>query len=49
MKRGYLACTDERGKGSYMRMKQHMSDHVERVKSRMFSLASGDPLSHPPL
>ncbi|KAI4958590.1 hypothetical protein J4E86_004194 [Alternaria arbusti] len=32
----YDVCTEERGAGSYKRMKQHMEDHVERERHRMF-------------
>ncbi|KAI4649500.1 hypothetical protein J4E93_003820 [Alternaria ventricosa] len=32
----YDACTEERGAGSYKRMKQHMENHVERERHRMF-------------
>ena len=42
MRQGYLACANERGTGSFMRMKSHMANHVERVKAHMFGLASGE-------
>ena len=31
MKQGYMACVEERGTGSFMRMKSHMANHVEKV------------------
>ena len=42
MRQGYLECANERGTGSFMRMKSHMANHVERVKAHMFCLASGE-------
>ena len=35
----YQLCTDERGTGSYKRMKAHMQDHVETSREHMFSEA----------
>jgi hypothetical protein len=35
----YERCTDERGPGSYKRMKEHMTDHVERERHNMFRAA----------
>ncbi|KAI4946501.1 hypothetical protein J4E91_007189 [Alternaria rosae] len=32
----YDVCTEERGAGSYKRMKEHMENHVERERHRMF-------------
>ncbi|KAH9867685.1 hypothetical protein IAQ61_008279 [Plenodomus lingam] len=32
----YEACTVERGRGSYKRMKEHMMNHVERERHHMF-------------
>lgn len=40
----YRVCTEERGTGSYARMKFAMSNHVERQRSRMFNLVAGEYL-----
>jgi hypothetical protein len=40
MLEAYDLCTNERGMGSFVRMKGHMVDHVERVRHRMFTEAT---------
>ena len=37
---GYTRCVDERGSGSFMRMKGHMLNHVEQRKDSMFEEAT---------
>jgi hypothetical protein len=36
MQTAYTLCTEEKGKGSFMRMKNHMVNHVDRVRHHMF-------------
>jgi hypothetical protein len=36
MHAAYDVCTEERGPGSFKRMKEHMTNHVEQVRHRMF-------------
>ncbi|KAF2128828.1 hypothetical protein P153DRAFT_423306 [Dothidotthia symphoricarpi CBS 119687] len=40
MHTAYQLCTDERGAGSYKRMKEHMSTHVEQERHQMFRKAT---------
>ncbi|PVH98719.1 hypothetical protein DM02DRAFT_719195 [Periconia macrospinosa] len=40
MEHAYDLCTAEAGPGSYMRMKGHMTMHVEKERSKMFTAAS---------
>ena len=40
MRDGYVACANESGSGSFMRMKEHMSRHTKAMRSRMFSQAT---------
>ncbi len=41
----YQASAEERGSGSFARMKAHMLAHVEREKREMFKDATGESLS----
>lgn len=40
MKYAYTICTEERGMGSYNRMKAAMTEHVEKVRNTMFHSAA---------
>ncbi|KAL1795846.1 hypothetical protein ACET3X_006070 [Alternaria dauci] len=42
----YDACTEEYGKGSYKRMKEHMANHVDRVRHSMFDDAIDTVFKH---
>ncbi|KAF1961197.1 hypothetical protein CC80DRAFT_463932 [Byssothecium circinans] len=46
MDTAYDICTNERGPGSYMRMKGHMTSHVEQVRHSMFKEATMSVESH---
>lgn len=46
MRKAYIACTDERGKGSFNRMKEHMRRHVAMIKSVMFNQTTGSTDAH---
>lgn len=39
MNYAYVICTEERGPGSYARMKTHMVSHVETARRTMFRAA----------
>lgn len=41
MRQAYIACADERGSGSFNRMKEHMRRYVAMIKSVMFKQATG--------
>jgi len=43
---GYGRCVDERGSGSYMRMKGHMLKHVQECKGSMFEDATENVKDH---
>ncbi|KAK9813950.1 hypothetical protein WJX73_006361 [Symbiochloris irregularis] len=40
MMKAYDACTEERGKGSFMRMKDHMTRHTDSMRNIMFAEAT---------
>ena len=44
MGHAYQQCVEERGKGSFARMKDHMHRHTYEVRSMMFSTATRAPL-----
>jgi hypothetical protein len=46
MSQAYDLCTNERGTGSFMRMKDHMVGHVDRVRHRMFIEATKSVEKH---
>src|SRR5690242_19524435 len=46
MQAAYEICTDERGPGSFKRMKAAMSEHVERSRHHMFSDATTTVKNH---
>lgn len=46
MTNGYRRCLDERGKGSFMRIKAHMLDHVGQQKGTMFRSATESIKNH---
>lgn len=42
----YQLCSDERGMGSYKRMKEHMLNHVDRARHEMFTNATATVERH---
>jgi hypothetical protein len=46
MRQAYDLCTNERGPGSFMRMKDHMVGHVDRARHNMFNEATNSVEKH---
>ncbi|KAE9965164.1 hypothetical protein BLS_007810 [Venturia inaequalis] len=46
MQHAYTLCTNEAGRGSYMRMKAHMTSHVEGMVQKMYPAATATVWGH---